>query len=321
MRIGVVELEVGHPETNLRAARRALEACAAEGCRLVLFPAYLGNVLSEEGMEVFLRFRRGELTRAAFPDWEELFSRWARETGVYLVGGSVLVPAGSEASPGYANLCPAFSPSGEVLLRQLQTHADAEERERGLVTGDELGRFSAEGFVVGPVVSTDVRVPEVSRVHCLLGATLLVVPSAVPGYSPWAQLAGLWQEVQQNQVFGAEACLVGELGGLSFRGRTAVFGPCEMTPGKSGFLAGFSSFYRDLTLRYMGDETPPELQEPWDVAPGRGTALTGEGYRILVVDLDPAELRATWQEYDIFGELNLNLYRRHLPEVYGGGER
>jgi len=321
MRIGVVELEIRRPETNLRAARQALEACATEGCRLVLFPAYLGNVLSEEGMEVFVRLRRGEPARATFAACEELLSRWAREAGVYLVGGSVLVPAGSEASPGYVNLCPAFSPSGEVILRQLQTHADAGERERGLVTGHELGRFSAEELVVGPVVGTDVMVPEVSRIHSLLGATLLVVPNAVPGYPPWIQLAGLWQEVQQNQVFGAEACLVGELGGLSFRGRTAVFGPCEMTPGKSGFLAGFSSFYRDLTLRYMGEETPPELREPWDVAPGRGTALAGEGYRALVVEVDPAELRATWEEYDIFGELNLGLYCRHLPEVYGGGER
>ena len=52
-----------------------------------------------------------------------------------------------------------------------------------------------------------------------------------------AWLASLWREVQANQVFGVQACLVGECYGQIYAGRSAILAPVEMTEGGRGLLA------------------------------------------------------------------------------------
>ncbi|MBC7337964.1 MAG: hypothetical protein H5U01_17055, partial [Clostridia bacterium] len=118
------------------------------------------------------------------------------------------------------------------------------------------------------------------------GAQVLLSLQAVRRpYSSWRQLAGIWQEVQQNQTFGVESCLHGRLalpeGDVEFEGRTAIFAPCEMTPGQTGILK----------------EGPDEAG-------------------LVLARLDFAAREEVIRQYPVLGLLNPGLYRRYLPAVY-----
>jgi predicted amidohydrolase len=102
---------------------------------------------------------------------------------------------------------------------------------------------------LGLLLGRDVRVPEVSRILALQGADVLVAPLAPQApYSAEEAMAGLWREVQQNQTFGLEAGLVGDLGGRVRDGKAALLGPCELAADQSGFLGRIGYLVREGAL-------------------------------------------------------------------------
>jgi predicted amidohydrolase len=128
--------------------------------------------------------------------------------------------------------------------------------------------------------------PEAARILALLGAEILVAPRAPESpYSSSEALAGLWQLCQQNQTFGVEAGLSGRAFGRSWDGKAALFAPCEVTPDGSGFL-------------------------------GRSGYLIRDGAAEARADI--GELRRIRQDYPLLRQLNPALYRRYLPQLYGG---
>lgn len=174
-----------------------------------------------------------------------------------------------------------FAPDGALVATQAQTHLAPGETytpDTDLTLADTP--FGPVGFLVG----RDASVPEVGRILARRGATLLLalVTGREP-YSKWDQIAGTWAQVQQNQVFAAEAGLVGP----GYSGRPAVMAPCEMTDGLTGYLAG-----------YADDSADP---------PAAGPAMA-------VLD-DDARL-AVKKQYDILGLQNPALYERYLPRLY-----
>ncbi len=270
-------------------AEAVLKAAAA-GARLVVLPARVleRSWSPRSGSRPAGPSRPGPGRRSEprpLPGREELLSRaadLARRAGCYLAPGTVVVPpsGGGPASP----VAWLFSPTGELLGEQVATHLTREEEAAGAVPADELRVFDVDGVGVGLLVGLDVWVPEVSRILALEGAVVLLAHLALPApYSEARQLAGVWQEVQQNQVFGVEACLVGSRDGTTYAGRSAVTAPCEMTPGESGFVVR---------------------------APSPETAVT------LLGAIDLAARRRVIESYDIFAELNVGLYRRVFPQVY-----
>ncbi len=211
----------------------------------------------------------------------------AREAGCHLVAGTVLVPAGEGG--GRRQVAWLLSPEGELIGEQAQTHTTAEEEAAGRLEADRLEVFRALGVGIGLLVGLDVWVPEVARILTLEGATVLVAPLALPApYSEARQIAGVWQMVQQNQVFGLEACLVGEWGGVSYAGRSAVTAPCEAVGDASGFV----------------------VRAP---APDRPLTVLGG------IDLE-ARRRAV-ESYDILEAMNTRLYRQVFPMAYLGRRR
>lgn len=86
---------------------------------------------------------------------------------------------------------------------------------------------------VGLVVGIDIHHAEISHTLCRMGAELLIHPVAWPKTSPPDFLRTLWREVQANQAFGVESCLMGE----GFIGRSTIQAPVEITPGRKGILA------------------------------------------------------------------------------------
>ncbi|MEW5935740.1 MAG: nitrilase-related carbon-nitrogen hydrolase, partial [Bacillota bacterium] len=260
--VGAVQLEPRRCPGEGEAAdllRRPVQRAARAGARLVVLP-YLGDLFA--GLD--LRHPTGAAGEVA------------REAGVYLALG--LLERGRVGV--------LLGPDGKVVGQQRQTHLPPEERRAGLVPGDQVFVFPTEVGHLGLLVGQDAWYPEVSRILALQGAQVLLSLQAVRRpYSSWRQLAGIWQEVQQNQTFGVESCLHGHLalpeGDVEFEGRTAIFAPCEMTPGQTGILK----------------EGPDEAG-------------------LVLARLDFAAREGVIRQYPVLGLLNPGLYRRYLPAVY-----
>ena len=175
-----------------------------------------------------------QLESGFYEDFLSLNASLARELGLYLVPGTFFEKAGHKV---YHSAC-CFNPAGEQIFLQRQTHLSREEKEAGLSRGEELGLFEAGGFKAGLLIATDQRHPETGRLLALKGANLVLGLSALEaGSNCFTQTAGLWAQTQQNQFWAAEAPLCATLAGRRFAAAPAIYGPCEITPEKSGYLS------------------------------------------------------------------------------------
>jgi len=231
--------------------------------------------------------------------WNDIFldlhANLAREKGLYLAAGTTVEREGSS----YYHTAYCFDPAGELCCRQRQTHLSQIEREYDFSRGEELDIFELEGpggkpYRAGLVVGNDARHPEVGRILALRGADLVLHSGALDaGPNCWAQAAGMWSQVQQNQFFAVEAQLYSSLEGLPFEAASAVLGPCEITPGKSGYLArGYPQ--TPAVTAGLDEEARQEIKNNYPVL-----ELLNRGAFSDLVNLyyDPEESRETERMY------------------------
>jgi len=127
---------------------------------------------------------------------------------------------------------------GDLLGSQRQTHLTLEEKKQGFSRGSEVNLFHTTKASLGIILGTDAWYPEVSRIIALSGADIICHPGALTkDYTYWHQLAGMWQEVQQNQFYCLESQLNSTIVDREFCAYSAVHAPCEITEGKTGYLA------------------------------------------------------------------------------------
>lgn len=230
------------------------------------FPAYLhehGQKLREQILEATVRA--------------------SRVSGLTIVPGSAYFPVGPRH---YLHWSCIVSPDGEILGEVGQTHRPQAGGEH-LVLAEDLPIWETPIGRVGFLLGDDVLYPEVSRILTLQGAEILIAPRApIMPYAAEHAMAGLWQNVQQNQVFGVESGLFGSYGDVVFDGRAAVYAPCEITPEESGFLPkpGF----------YVGDGAQ-------------------------IGDFDFWALKHLQETYPLLQGLNRSLYKRYFPSAYRKG--
>lgn len=166
-------------------------------------------------------------------EYLNLHGQLSAELQIYLAAGSLF-----EHDNGHIyHTAYCFDPAGSICFKQRQTHLTRFERHLQLSRGGQLELFQVGDFLTGLVVGNDARHPEVGRILALQGADLLLCSGVLEGdLTCWQQTAGLWAQVQQNQVFAVEAQLFAEIAGLKFGGTLAVMAPCEITAGQTGFI-------------------------------------------------------------------------------------
>lgn len=259
----------------------AIQPAVEQGAQLVVLPQYVGlTLLSAAGVGQDpvpgLHKKGAALLRA----YEETCAGLAARFGIWLAPGSAM---GAERDALVAEAC-LFAPDGRVAGRQRQTHRGAREKAWGLTPGESLDVFETSVGRIGLVIGEDVRYPQVARILALQGANVLIHMAAVPApFDEEFWLASLWREVQANQVFGVEACLVGECLGQTHMGRSAIFAPVEMTEGGRGILAQSSTI---------------------------------DGSQLVAAELDFSALRKVVDNYNIFRYFNDDLYARELPKTF-----
>ncbi len=268
-----------------------VEHATHDGAQLVVFPAYTAFAyLTLAHPEAQLYFGPGlaqgirriwsSYGASNFNDFLDFFKGLARKHGTYIVPGTMLTPTGK----GVTNTAYLISPAGTTIGTQSETHLNRDERGSGFVSGDDLQVFATPLGNLGFVICEDAWYPEVMRILTLKGAQIIIAPVAVPKpYSKWHQVRGMWQNIQQNQVFGIESCLTGFLGGVEFEGRSTIYATCEMTPGDTGVLA-------QAKAAHMED--------------------------VFTAGLDFIKLGETIRRFDIFSQFNRPLYKQWFPHVY-----
>ncbi|NIO70534.1 MAG: nitrilase [Anaerolineae bacterium] len=303
VRVGVVQLELhfitsaaGYAEKMYELSRQAVEG----GAQLVIFPEDTGTHLLGllPGVEELAEGTSMDeaIAQVAGPDiqvadvfkavapgarriYEATFSTLAQGFGVHIVAGSILLPdkRGDLYNVGYF-----YGPDGRLIGTQKKTHLFIIEQEWGLACHDEIQVFDTPLGVIAFPICMDHTFFEPIRVAWLQGAEVIIDPSANPApYDYWEQMRGVWGRVQESPAYGILCCMVGDLAGFTFQGRSGVYAPLEMTPNGDGIIA---------------------------------QAETVDREEILLADLDLAALRRFRQEQK--PDFNLALYEKYLPRVY-----
>jgi predicted amidohydrolase len=283
-KVAAIQLEffrarsVANMEACLAAA---IQPAVEQGAQLVVLPQHMGLSLlgaaggGDDPLPVLKK--KGAALLKAF---EETCAGLAARFSVWLAPGSI-VGAEGESLVAQAYL---FAPDGRVIGRQRQTHLGAREKAWGVARGDSLDVFETPLGHVGLIVGQDAHYPEVARILTLQGANILIHMAAMPApFDEEAWRASLWREAQANQVFGVQACLVGECYGQIYAGRSAILAPVEMTEGGRGILA----------------------QSP-----------TTEGEHIITAGLDLSALQKVVDGYPILRYFNYGLYAREFPRAF-----
>lgn len=208
----------------------------------------------------------------------ELHAQLCRECCCFIIAGTMPEVKGEKLYHSTAIL----DREGNIAGIQRQTHLSREEKDLGFSRGKELSIFHSEEHKIGIIIGTDAWYPEVSRILALMGADIICHPGAIPEpYNFWRQIAGMWQEVQQNQFFCIESQLCASIAGRAFSARCIIHAPCEMTEGKTGFLA-----------------------------------LGQRGEKSIHAFLDFPTRKEVITHYPLQDFLNPTAYRRYFPSIY-----
>lgn len=127
---------------------------------------------------------------------------------------------------------------GDVILFQRQLYLSKWEKSYGLSRGEDLEIAKFKDFNLSIILPTDWFYPQVPRYAALKGVNLVLAPMAIKGNRNFArQIAGVWQNVQQNLFFAVESGFKGKFEGIEFFSESAIHAPLEMTKDDDGFLA------------------------------------------------------------------------------------
>lgn len=175
--VAAVQLTAGADKAaNIAQAAQLVEQAAAAGADLVVLPEKFNGFGSP-----------AILDRCAEPadggETVEAMRAWAREHGIWLVGGSI-----TEAVPGrekWFNTTFVFDRAGAVVATYRKVHLfdvdvhGQRYRESDLeAPGDEIVVVEVDGWTVGLAICYDLRFPELFRALADRGAQLLVLPAA-----------------------------------------------------------------------------------------------------------------------------------------------
>ena len=164
-----------------------------------------------------------------------VFQNLSRRFGVHIAAGSAIASASDGTLRNTACL---FGPDGFEMGHQPKSHFFGIEMNMGLTRGGFIQVYDTPVGKVATPVCMDYTYPETARIAYLLGAELLLNPSADidAGYDWRKQLRGVWSRVQESPCYGVHAMMVGDVLGMPFRGQSSIVGPVDLV-GDDGVLA------------------------------------------------------------------------------------
>jgi nitrilase len=166
-------------DDNLETAARLVAEAVAQGAELVALPEYFPIMGMSDGDKI--RVREADATAGAGGPIQAFLADTAKKHGIWLIGGSIPLSAGSPDK--VLNASVVYDPQGQRMARYDKIHLfgfqRGEERYNESATieaGSQPVAFQTPFGRVGLSICYDLRFPELYRT---LGVTdLLVIPAA-----------------------------------------------------------------------------------------------------------------------------------------------
>ncbi|TKC83647.1 carbon-nitrogen hydrolase family protein [Trinickia terrae] len=214
---------------NLGEARRWVEQAAREGATLVSLPEYFCWIGNDERERVALAepFGAGPIQRA--------LAQLARETGVWLIGGTVPIRperGGAQEGTHACNTALLFDPDGNCSARYDKIHlfsfnqgAERHAEADTMMAGQSIGTAHGPFGTLRLSVCYDLRFPELYR--AAPAADVIAVPAAfthTTGLAHWELLLRARAVENQAYVIAAGQCGTHVNGWRTF-GHSMIVGP------------------------------------------------------------------------------------------------
>ena len=206
-------------------------------CQFALFPEYFSmqllSYLREAAPARAVR-RLAQLT----PEYETLFKRLAKESGLYIIAGTHPVIQGGELF----NAAHLFTPNGRVF-RQKKVHlTQTEKGPYQMSRGHGFYVYHTDFGRVAILVCYDVEFPEAARVLAEAGAQIIFVPSCTDERQGYFRVRYCAQaRASENQIYVAMAGTVGNLPQVpcmaTHYGQAAILTPCDYFFARDGIAA------------------------------------------------------------------------------------
>jgi predicted amidohydrolase/GNAT superfamily N-acetyltransferase len=203
----------------------------------ILFPEFLTMQLLSYINEPAPAMAVRRLARMA-PQYEELFIRLAKETGIYIIGGTHPVFQRGKVF----NAAHLFTPNGQVF-RQKKVHlTPTESGPYQLSRGHGLYLYHTDFGNIAILICYDVEFPEVARVMAEAGAEILFVPSCTDGREGFCRVRYCAQaRAIENQIYVAVTGTVGNLPLVPYMaanyGQAAILTPSDYFFARDGIAA------------------------------------------------------------------------------------
>ncbi|KAJ2743106.1 Omega-amidase nit3 [Coemansia sp. BCRC 34301] len=209
IKLALVQLAVGLKKaTNLARARSKVLEAAGAGANIVVLPECFN---SPYGTSFFSEFAE-EIDPTRPSESIKALSEMARESKVYLVGGSI--PEREKNTGDLFNTCTVWSPEGQMLAKHRKVHLfDVNfpgkivfTESEVLKPGNSLSEFATPWGKFGVAICYDIRFPEMATIAARRGCVGMIYPGAfnmTTGPLHWELL--LRARAVDNQIFTA-AC-------------------------------------------------------------------------------------------------------------------
>ncbi len=207
------------------------------GSNFVLFPEYFTTQILS-----YLRERApGRAVRRLAqmaPEYEELFKRLSKESGMYIIAGTHPIIQQGELF----NAAHLFSPDG-MIFRQKKVHLTPTEKgPYQMSRGHGFYVYHTDFGKIAVLVCYDVEFPEAARVQAEGGAQIIFVPSCTDERQGYCRVRYCAQaRASENQVYVAMASTVGNLpevpGMATHYGQAAILTPSDYFFARDGIAA------------------------------------------------------------------------------------
>lgn len=173
-KIAVIQLRTELDKAlTMTKAEQMIKEAAKNGAKVAVLPEMWSCPYSKEYFRPFAEAEKGETAEA--------MARWARDSGVILVGGSVP----ERVDDKLYNTCFVFDKSGRQIARHRKIHLFDVDIEGGIrfkesnnfAPGEDITVFDTEYGKMGVLICFDMRFPELVRAMAKRGAELIFCPA------------------------------------------------------------------------------------------------------------------------------------------------
>lgn len=251
-------------ERNLQRTLHFIQAAAAEGSRVVLFPE--ANLTGYYFPDV-LKLAPEAVERALVDTCHA-----AKAAGLWVIAGSL-----RKTADRFLNLAHVISPDGVIVHEYAKVHMAGRDEQRYCRGGNKVSLFEIDGILCTLVICRDGRHPELYRLPAMAGAQVLFHPSCSSDEIEaviWKRTSGRAQQPvgPNSKIFHCVANTVGQSpdGKQSSSGMSFIREPSGMPLAEAGLyqeemitaVLDLERADRSYVLDSVKD--PPFLRRYWE---------------------------------------------------------